>query len=369
MAGTYEVWLLSQAAGEKTKLLTPDMLTYTKVVNAVGAFEVSLRASDLDGLAMQDDFLDWRVVVSRSVEGKKALDFAGFVRGVTYDYNDRGQSVTLSGPDYNELLTRRVVAYGPDEAEAKKASTAADDLAKEIFSENFGGDATSDRDLSDAGVSIEGDVGAATATSKSCSYDNVLKVLQEIARASRSTESTAMFFEVVPTGEGWNMRFQTNIAQLGRDHRLPNGADGPVIFAVERGNMTDVELELDAFGEETFVYGVGPGGSLPANVSDADRIGRSLLNRREAYVDGSNYETTAKLESFCQARLRKGVPVERFSWRPVQIDGSAYGIDYGFGDRVTALFLGRQYDVHISTVTVTLSGAGESVDVEAKVWP
>jgi len=369
----YEIWLLHQADGVKVKQFSDYIsLDYAKAVNAMGAFSVTLNGLALD--ALEHRYLDWRVAVWRTPPGKrKYLDFAGFVRSIEYAYDGNRYTTTLSGPDYMDLLNRRVIAYTAGSAQAKKTTDYADDIIKDLFDENLGASATdTDRDVTSYGVSVQGDLSAGTSLSKSCSYDNLLTTCQSIAQASRDTAATAVYFGMVPLGEGWDMELRTKTAQWGQDHRFPSGADGPVVFAVERGNMVNARLVLDAQTETNYIYGGGAGqraDRLFVNTSDSTRIAQSVLNRREGFFDGSNYETEARLTSACKTRLLEGEPVEEFSFQPLQVTGTLYGVDYGLGDRVTATFLARQYDVHIAAVHVTVNESGESIKAEARTWP
>jgi hypothetical protein len=351
-------------------------LEYTKVQNDVGSFRIGLPYPQFDPTMLR---LDARLVVWRKpAYGMRYLDFAGLVRSDPCDFYQRGSAVYLEarGVDYNHILKRREIAAFAGSAESNKTG-AADYVMKAYVKENLGTLATADRDISSVGFTVQADIfpgypiGLGTIISKAATYRNLLETLQEISDDSHSIEATSTYFGIVPTGSGSTMEFRTNITQFAQDHRHPsgptgfNGAQGPVVIGLDRQNLDNATLIQDRVDEVTFVYGLGPGEGAARNVqtaADTTRAGASPLNRIETSINASNASSNAEVSAAAQAKLRDGRPRKSFSGTLVETPGTRYGIDWGHGDYLTAVFAGRVMDCRVDAVTVRISDGKESVN-------
>lgn len=369
MNSQYQIWLYNKA--QEPVLLAQDFikLEYAQRINEVGTFELTLPGDAIP--TTYTDLTDWQLVVWRQPSATvRYIDFAGFVRSWDRYHDGNLSRIVLRGPDYNDLLDRRIVAYKSTSAQADKSSDQADDMAKAVVRENLGASATdTDRRITSYGFSVQADASTCTPLSKGMAYRNVLTTLQEIAKSSLSTVATAMFFGVVPLGDGTTMEFRTNAAQWGNDHRYPSGSSGPVVFALERGNMSNPKLAIDRREEITVVYGGGKGEGLAryvVEVEDTARAAESLFNRREGFYDGRMSEN-ASVSSAARSLLEKGQPSRRFSYEvqdsytSTGSPSTVYGLHWHFGDRVTGSYSGAQYDLHAAAVAITVDNYGEVV--------
>jgi len=93
-------------------------------------------------------------------------------------------------------------------------------------------------------------------------------------------------------------------------------------------------------------------------VSSAARIGVSQWNRCERFTTAVNSKTTAALTGAGNDALSKYRPTTRFTGALVDTPESRYGVHWRLGDRVTASFRGRQFDVIIRAVQVSVNQAG-----------
>ncbi len=361
MATRYSAYLLHPATDTILANLSSFLsVEYAQRTNFVGSFKIILRGSFDVSLAT----LDSRVVIYRQPSGyARTLDFAGFVRGVRQFRSNEIQQVELSGPDYNELLTRRIVAYAAGSAEADKAGTA-DDIMKEYFDENFLGSATdANRDLSSYGVSIAASTTGGTAVEITAAWENVMDTFQAISDASRAVVANAVYFGMVPLTNGYDMEFRTKPGQWGMDHRFPGGVDGAVWFALERGNLKDPTYQEDSFDELTYAYagGSGEGASREVvEVTDTDRVGASLFNRREAFYNGSGDETDELVDGG-YARMEEGPSTKTFGFEAVQTPGTLYGVHYHLGDRVTATYGNITFNPHVAAVNIQANRENETI--------
>jgi hypothetical protein len=361
----YEVWLCTDL-GQRLALLDTAWFEYSLVVNGVGAFTVMIA-----GDAIPESMLDvdrqvqfWRRPVG---SGSLALDQIGFLRKWEYSTDDSGITrLKLMGPDVNDLLRRRIVAYAAGTANAAM-NTTADNGLKDLFETNYLADATdADREIQANGVTVQGNLSDGPTIEKAFSWRSVLQVMQEIALASR-TAGNEVFFAVIWTGIDENdvvqFQFRTWTGQPGKDRTWPDG-DNPVVFGLEWGNLISPRLVVDHSDEINYVYAGGQGEGtdrLIVEVSDTTRIARSVWNRREGFKDARSEATTNGVTAMGNALLAEMRPRERFSGQIVDTEETPYGRAWHFGDRVSAVYIGRQFDEIIRTVYVSVNEGGREI--------
>ena len=386
MPATYEIYLLApeadyplvhldwgasaDAAGTSHTRTAVGWLEYVNVVNDVGSWRMGLPYPQFDENLAR---LDARLVVWRKpAGGHRYLDFAGYVRTDPVDFYQRGNVLymELRGPCGNFDLKRREIEAFSGTAGANKSGPA-DDVMKEYVYENLGAGAAADRDLTALGFTIQDNLSAGTTISKAASYKNLLDALQDIADDSHSTEATAAYFGCVPLGNGWQSEFQTRIGQWGNDHRHLSGpsgvtgAQGAVVIGLDRQNMDNASLVQDRMNEATFVYGLGPGEGIARNIqtaTDTTRVGASPRNRIEISVNANNADSDAEVAAAARAKLRENRPRRSFSGTMVETPATRYGIDWGHGDYLTAVFAGRVMDCRVDAVQVRIADGRESVN-------
>ncbi len=367
----YELWL-HDASGARVKLLTPEMwvkLQFARRIGTVGSFEIELAESALPAHDYPD-FTDWRVVAWRRPAGRRqGIAFAGLARSWERKTSGNQERLFLRGADYNHLLMRRIVAYAAGTAYTTKTGYA-DDVMKALVRENLGSLAATARQMSI--VTVEANRSAGTSISKGCAWQPLFQTLREISESSRNTPATAVYFDMVPTGDGSTCTFITNVPQLGMDHRYPGGAQGPVWFSLELGNMQNPRLSISRDNEATYAYGGGQGeesARIIIETGDTARVGASPLNRIELFYDGRQYDATEStaLASAAKSRLEDAQPVTRFAFDSVDTYDSSgnplcvYGVHWGLGDRVTAQYLGQSFDMHVAAVGITVDSSGEKI--------
>jgi hypothetical protein len=141
-----------------------------------------------------------------------------------------------------------------------------------------------------------------------------------------------------------------------------------VVLSEEMGNLVDPSIEYDYSGEITYVYAGGQGtgdAQLQGNASDSVRIKYSPFNRREAWVT-SSATTVDSCNSEAAAALRKGRPQIMFSGAIQSTKDTEYGVHWGWGDKLTISFAGKQLNVRVDTVTVTVEGQNEQIEARMK---
>ncbi|HUX76333.1 MAG TPA: DNRLRE domain-containing protein, partial [Anaerolineae bacterium] len=305
----YQPILLNQATGEALEVPT-DWISIQYVSNVCRPGWCDLTLPGDFSLGTERDFTDWRLVIWRHILGSRSyIDWAGFVRDRVRTYVNGESRLILSGPDYMDMIDRRIVAYAASTTYSLKAADAADDMMKELMRENLGASAVdTTRDYS-TWISIQADLTQGTSVRKGCSWADLLPTLQQIYETSQGTAATATFFGVVPLGDGYDMEFRTKVGQWGQDHRHPDGVDGAHVFSIEWGNLDNVRQGYQSSDEYNYLYGMGEGqrsDRLQTTATSASRIAKSVINRRERAYENTNAAVVATLTSETAGRLQEG---------------------------------------------------------------
>jgi Siphovirus ReqiPepy6 Gp37-like protein len=342
------------------------MLEYSRVVNNISTLKLTLPGD------FNTDFIvnpDGRIEVWRKLDsGREYLDTntIWIIKKVTQKIEASGLTSIVVEADTPLCVLRepgRFVNYAAGSAQAQYASLPADNQIKQVARENIGTSAAGSRNIS-AYISIDPNLGLGASVAKSFAWRDCLKVMQELADAS-TTSGTYVAFDIEadsPTA----LTFRTFTQQRGVDHRFPGGIN-PVLISPELGNLGEVTFSEDYRDEITYVLAGGKGDGaqrLTASSQDTTRQGLSPFGLREYFQDATQYDTSTGLSAEADAVLRNGRVKTIFQGRLIDMPDSRYGVDWAWGDYVTAQAFGRLIDCRIEAVSVSVKpGAGfERVD-------
>jgi hypothetical protein len=361
--GTYEIYLTTDT-GLRIALLDNILgLTAARAACAIAPFRLDLPPSFDTSLIVPDR----QVQVWRAPEGGRlSLWRSYFVRKWRYETRGSDQSLTISGPDVNDLLRRRIVAFYAASAEASKTDYADDmmkDIVRESITDSNPGTTAGDRTDWSSYFTIAGDLSHGPTLTKAFAWETLLTsngggVLSAIAKAAKEA-GTEVFFDIVPnivSSTRITFQFRTYTGQPGAD-RTGLGA----VFDQARGNLEDPFLEYDYTEEITYVYAGGQGEDADRNiqqVSDATRFNASAWNRCEAFADARMQATNNGVREAGRALLQEGRPRRRFGGTPVNTAGFRFGRDWDFGDKVRARYRSVEFDAIVRAVTISLDGDG-----------
>lgn len=344
-------------------------LSYTRVVNEVTPLTLVLPLNDTYAELFNEpsQYLDFRLEVWRRLgDGEEYLDTetVWFIRDIKKSVTRK--TLTITAYSANEILDRRIIASKSGTAGAQKTDNI-DDIMKAYVRENLGALASASRNYS-AYFTVAGDLGQGTSITKAASFDGLLETLQALSQQSFvvSSGNIPIYFDVVgvTTASGVaNLEFRTYRYQRGQD-RTYTGQAYSITLSEETQTLDNVEITYAFADEINYVYVGGSGeGSLRAleEVSDTTRIGYSPINRREAFVNYTNSNVTAVLQSQGYQKLREGKPRKVITADIRNTDAGAYGRDWGFGDKMTASVDGEVFDVHIISVAVSLQNGRETI--------
>lgn len=334
-------------------------LGYALNVGNIGALRLTLPATFDDSLLR----LDGRIGVWRSINGnppKLDGDTVFLIR--TWEYTD--ETTTVTAYSANHLLRRRIVDYFSGTSYASKSAVAAGNQIKAFVSENMlsgivGADrqgAETQADIS-AYLTNQANLGDGQSIAMQCAWRNLLDVIKDISDASTYAGTYMAADIVAPTEDSLQLR--TYATMRGNDHRA--GSAQPVILSPETGSLANCRLIIDRSEEVTFaIAGGGNVGTsrLVATAIDTTRIAESPFNRLEAFGDYVNITDLAALQDVADAMVRAGRPRTEFTANVVEA-GVTRGIEYDYGDLVTAAFRNVQYDSRLDVIEVAVGGGGQ----------
>jgi hypothetical protein len=100
--------------------------------------------------------------------------------------------------------------------------------------------------------------------------------------------------------------------------------------------------------------GKGEGfGRLTASSQDLVRQGASPFGLREFFQNATQYDTTTGLSAEADAVLRSGRKKTIFQAKLIDTDLSRYGVNWAWGDYVTAQAFGVSIDCRIDAISVS----------------
>lgn len=363
----YEVWLTDDAGVRLASLDKFLTLQAAREANRIANFTLRAPLSFDTNFVRRDNMIQvWRAPLG----GRLKLWRAYFIRRWRFNtLAGSDQVVTLYGPDSNDLMRRRIVAAYASSAQAAKTDFA-DDMMKEVVTEALA-DGVSPAPSAGtrvwSGLSVQADSSAGPTITKSFPFDYLLLpggggVLSILANAAKEG-GTEVFFDVAPATVASNsidFQFRTTTGQPGQD------VSDYVVFSQETGNLEKPDLEEDYTREENYIYAAGQGEEANRNVQqvyDAGRYNGSRWNRCEGFADARNQSADNGVIASGNNRLYEGRPRIRFTGIPVDTEGTRFGIDWDFGDRVQAKYLNYQFDCIIRAMTLSVDGDGnETID-------
>lgn len=338
-------------------------LNYVKALNSVGWFSMTLSADALgvSGERFDDSLkVDWLVYIWLVGGKKKVLDFMGFVRLWEFSADGSGRiNLTISGPDQNDLLERRIVAdYEPEFRLYDSVDSQMNRLVKAHVS---GLVADADRDMTDKGVSCaELYSDRATAVVGQWSWMNLLSALGELRDMGMAN--------------GEEVHWELKLMQIGKDgkpaltfwtYTNPPGSVGSAVtgavFGLRWGNLQNPSLTYDYVGEVNFVYGGGPGDyqlRIVQTIEDTDRQKASVWNRREGFVDAKRATTSQEIVDSARVLLNKHRPKVLFQGTLVSNEKTTYGEHWQLGSLIDVEFGGRSFSGLIRNLRVVMDDKG-----------
>lgn len=347
-------------AGVLTGIITDFLdLSYKAEVNSPGQLLFKLPAGHR---AIKTFVLDAQIEVWRSdLAGGIPwyCDFYAFWRGEQRTASSDGiTTYTAICVGQLDLLRRSVVAYPANTANRNTyTSTSAESIAKTLVTYNATSAGTTGdgrkRNVTTVGVSVESDAAGGNTIDFTCTWQNLLAALQEVASIGGGD------YELHKTAaRAWQFRWRNG--QLGTDR------SASVSFALQYGNMANPQLVRDSTTEKTVAIVGGQGEESDRTI--VVRTGANYdaeENAIECFVDARQLTVTDSLNARGDAELANTRQRNKLTFDVLQIPSTRYGEHYFLGDLVTGYYEGITSVQKIKRVTVSLTAQGnESIKVE-----
>lgn len=368
LSSSYGLYYTSPSGGNTTLLGDFSKLEYARRIGQVGTLSVVLAGDYPVDMFQEDGILKVYRSSSPGIPGRLDMSTFWLVQSIEMGKDEAGREYCVLGAvDALAILARRGVAYYGGTAYVSKTDTA-DNIMKALIRENYGSLAfDTARDLS-AYISVASDlsVGPATTIEGIEWRKSILDILNELKDQSIQL-GVPIYFDLVPDGNNaQSLTFVTYSNYVGVDRTSSNG----VTFSETNGALKNPKLVKDYTDEVNYVYSRGRGDGTDAiveEVSDATRVGASVFNRREAFVNDSNSTSTAELTRVGNAELRYGRPRIIFDATIQQTADLTYGIQYGYGDAVRAVYKNYVLPCVIDNMRVQVGsdsdGSWEQLDI------
>ena len=365
-APAYELWLTNDQGLRITTLDAALWWQASRQVNRIGHFQMGLPATFDETLLKPDNMVQlWRAPAG----GRLSLWRVYFIRAWRLEHAGSRELITIWGPDCNDLLRRRLVAFYAGEAESNYTATEADDMMKDIVTNAMAASnpATAAGSRAWANLSVAADLTDGPALDKGCAWRPLLTsagggVLPDIAEAARQ-EGTEVFFDIVPSAVSATsiaFEFRTYTGQPGMD------VSDRVVFSQEDRNLVDPFIQYDYGNEVNYIYAGGKGEEDERNVrqvSDATRYGMSQWNRCEGFADARNQNADASISDAGRSELEAGRPKVRGGGSPQDTEGTRFGLHWNHGDRVRMRYRRLEFDCLIRATVLRMGSNGyETID-------
>lgn len=255
------------------------------------------------------------------------------------------------------LLNQTRVAYRSGLAQTEKSGQPSA-LSTAVITENLGSSANDaarfrSNAIDSSLFSVQpSKAGGPTITPRSLIGKRVLTALQQIADQSAQA-GTIFFFDVVLL-EGNKLEFRTYLNYRGNDHSFDSGAE--IVLSEKNGTLTDVAIVQDYTNVYDVAYAGGAGQGADRLISTAvntETIGSSPFGAAETWIEARQQKTQSTLDNFATQALKGGAARRVVSGSLVS-GALRFGIDFGYGDRVTVGIDNQVYTARFDGISIEI---------------
>ena len=368
MAGEYEIWLTDDSGVRLAPLQKCLWFSASQTDGGIGFFEMGLPLTFDTKQFIKPDYMVqiWR----KPAGGTMNLWRPYFIRKWRYEKGVEDEAIVIAGPDCKDLLRRRIAVGYAGTSYSSKVDYA-DDMMKEIITQQLGASADTPTPVPTAGTrilaaatfTVAPDVSLGPTLTKRLEFGRLLwpngsGILSDIQQAAREA-GTEVFFDIAVSNvssTSISFEFRTFTGQPAADM-----SDLGVVFSDEQGNLRDAYLEHDYTAEVNYVYALGQGEATVRNIQqvyDSTRYGISKWGRCEGGTDARNQSSNNGVRETGRVALEEGRPIIRFGGIPMDTKGSRFGVKWDFGYKVRTKFRGEEFDTIIRAVTLSVNSSG-----------
>ncbi len=360
---SYALWIKNPQGQLLVVLDKFNRLEWSKSANDVGAMRVELEDIYPDSYFVRDSIIEiWRKIPG----GRPYLELntQWFVVKRRYVSSQEGSTIELLAQDGNRLLASRKIGYRTGTDQTGNRDGVATTAMRNIVLDNLGVNAShTDRFRTGLINSANFQVEADKALGESIDLRNligktVLKVLRNIADQSTNL-GTRVYFDVT-TVSGNLLEFRTFKGYMGNDHGPDSGQE--VVLSEKRGSLVNVVYTEDDTKAYNSVFVGGSGENtdrLIGTAEDTDSINESPFALRETWIEARGEDQTV-IDAIAAEALERGKTKISVSAKIDDV-GVRYGVDYGYGDRVTVGARGQDYTGYFEGIKGTIINNNEDI--------
>jgi hypothetical protein len=346
-----------------------------RTVNDVGAMTMTFPTDVWDQYIKLDGIIE----LYRKTQGYSFLmmDTGWLIRDWSFDVDAQGrETTTVIAYDLNDLIRRRIIGYHSSAAdpalrvEGHAHNWPIGDAMKQAVRENFTGTATTDANRRWSQVSVMPNDGLGGSIDLHWSWRNCLDLFQELAE--RSTNGTAghdgtyCAFEMAYVSQT-SFEFRTYHGQRGINHSTSSGD----VRLLDRthGNLGACNVTYNYSEEYNYVLVGGKGEAAQRTYGtayDATRVAVTPFNRIELWEEAIDAPDQAAVNERANMTLAANRLKIVFEGEIKETDGFQFGIHFSYGDLLTAVYRGRQFDVHVDSVSLNYNKGVERLDIKAR---
>lgn len=384
----YEFWLADDSGRRLTLLDQLAFASYTRSSIGLGTINIGMPFDPFFKKFNPYFRPDWRVEVWRSPqEGvPMRLEDVFLLRkpNVYVRQEDSTPMLQFYGRNGLDLLYRRAVIQLPGTSYTSK-TTYADNIMKAIVREQmlYGscvsetGAADNTRAWPQNEFFVQQDLSLGPTLTRNFEGKDVIDILKELRAATfqlniSSASNRRIFFGIVPVNiSGYATPYASTLGWEFRTYADLYGTDRTtgIVFSHENENIESPTYSKSHLEEVNTVYvtnGSGASVSAITKVEDASRSGASRWNRCEKLISASSSATsTSDLTNAGYSELYNKRPVEEFPVTFLNTVGSPstprslYGLDWDLGDLLRVGFAGKQFNVEVNIVYVSVDEDGK----------
>lgn len=388
---TYELWLTDDAGRRMFLLEKYASFAYSRSSLYLSTLQVQFPFKEWETMVRPFFRPDWRIDVWRSPAygyPMRREEMYMLRKPEVYERSEDGvQMIFLRGRNGIDLLNRRYIVQAADSNYTTKSGYL-DDVMKSIVREqclygstvNYDGtlDTDNHRAFPQGEFTVQADLSLGPSIKLACPDRNVLDVMRELNELSFSMNYTLstnrkIYFGVVPVELSGTVTMDEPAARTGYEFRTfadlrgTDRTDG-IEFSVENGNMKAPTYIENHFEEVNAVYVKGQGvdgGRAVLEVENLTLASKSRWNRCEN-MRSATYETDASgLQGEADVALGEGRPIFNLDSTFLNSPGSAntprslYGIDWDMGDMLPVSYAGKQFEIEVINIYVSINENGE----------
>jgi len=390
---TYELWLTDDSGQRMFSLEKYINFAYTRSALYLSTLQIQFNFKEWYEMVQPFFRPDWRIEVWRSpAYGYPLRREEMFMLRKPEVYTreeDAVQTIMLRGRNGTDLLNRRYVIQYADTVQTTgytEKSDNIDDMMKAIVREqmlygscrDYTGALDNDRAFPQGEFTVQADLSLGPVTKLSFVDRNVLDILRELMELSFNMNYTLatnrkIYFGVIPVDlTGTTATLAEPNARTGYEFRTfadlrgTDRTDG-IEFSVENGNLKAPTYIESHFDEVNAVFVKGQGmdsGRAVLEVENLSLIKKSRWNRCEG-VRSATYESDASgLQGEADVALGEGRPIFNLDAVFLNSPGSKntprslYGIDWDMGDLLPASYAGKQFEIEVVNVYVSVDDKG-----------